>query len=75
MQPSIKKIHIFGCPVVCHLPGKRSAKLDTHAVSGILLGLTATENNIYYQDINSKCIKIATHISFDEAGYTTPKEE
>jgi hypothetical protein len=32
----------------------------------------AMENNTYYQDLQTKCIKIATHISFDEAGYTLP---
>jgi hypothetical protein len=41
-------------------------------VTGIFLGFTATEQSIYYQDTTSKCIKIATHVSFDEAGYTLP---
>ncbi len=41
-------------------------------MTGIFLGFTATEHNIYYQDTASKRIKIATHVSFDEAGYTLP---
>jgi dUTP pyrophosphatase len=72
-KPSIKKIRIFGCPIVARLPGKHPAKLDTHAKMGIFLGYTATEHNIYYQDCITKKIKIASHVSFDEAGYTIPQ--
>jgi dUTP pyrophosphatase len=71
-RPNISKLRVFGSPVICRSPGKRPAKLDIHAVTGIFLGFTATEQNIYYQDTTSKCIKIATHVSFDEAGYTLP---
>jgi dUTP pyrophosphatase len=74
-KPIIKKLRVFGCPVVARLPGKRPAKLDNHAAMGIFLGFTATEHNIYYQDIVTKKIKIATHIAFYEAGYTIPKTE
>jgi hypothetical protein len=66
-QPDISKLCVFGSPVISRSPGKRPAKLDTHAVTGIFLGFTATEQSIYYQDTTSKCIKIATHVSFDEA--------
>jgi dUTP pyrophosphatase len=71
-RPDITKLRIFGSPVVCCLPGKRPAKLDTHAASGTFLGFTATENNIYYQDHITKHIKVATHVTFNEAGYTLP---
>jgi hypothetical protein len=40
---------------------------------GIFLGYTVTEHNIYYQDLITKKIKIAAHVSFDEVGYTIPK--
>ena len=63
---------MFGCPITVRLPGKRPAKLDTHATKGIFLGFTATENNVYYLDSRSKKIKIATHVTFDEAGFTLP---
>jgi hypothetical protein len=55
------------------LPGTRAAKLDAHTAAGIFLGYTPTEKNIYYQDINTLCIKSATHVTFDEANYTVPK--
>jgi len=72
-KPNLKKLRLFGCPVVARLPGKRPEKLDTHAAMGIFLGYTGTDNNIYYQDHLTKCIKISTHVTFDEAGYTLPK--
>jgi hypothetical protein len=74
-KPNLKRLRIFGSPVVARLPGRRPAKLDTHAVMGIFLGFTSTEKNIYYQDVTTQKIKIATHVVFDEAGYTTPKKQ
>jgi hypothetical protein len=49
--------------------------LDKHNTSGIFLGYTATSTNIYYRDIHTKKIKLATHVTFDEAGYTIPPHE
>jgi hypothetical protein len=70
-RPNLTKIRIFGSPIVARLPGRRPAKLDTHATTGIFLGYKATENNIYYMDNTTRKIKIATHVTFDE-GYTVP---
>jgi deoxyuridine 5'-triphosphate nucleotidohydrolase len=72
-KPDLKHLRIFGCPVVNRLPGRRPAKLDSHTSSGTFLGFTATSHNIYYRDHETKRIKIATHVSFDEAGYTVPQ--
>jgi len=55
------------------LPGRRPAKLDNHTASGIFLGYTATDHNVYYRDTQTGKIKIATHVTFDEAGFTVPK--
>mmetsp|Transcript_23363 Transcript_23363/g.33516 ORF Transcript_23363/g.33516 Transcript_23363/m.33516 type:complete len:1554 (+) Transcript_23363:3270-7931(+) len=71
-QPNVKHLRIFGCPVVVRLKGERAAKLDNHTTNGFFLGYTATDKNIYYQDSSSKRIKIATHVTFDEAGMTLP---
>lgn len=73
-RPNIKKIRIFGCPIFARLPGKRPAKLDYHVTTGIFLGFTSTMKNIYYQDNATKRVKIATHVTFDEVGYTLPQE-
>jgi len=72
-KPNLKKLWLFGCPVIARLPGKRPAKLGTHAAMGFFLGYTGTDNNVYYQDHLTKRIKISTHVTFDEAGYTLPK--
>jgi hypothetical protein len=69
-RPNVRNIRVFGCPVVAKLPGKRPAKLDSHTAMGIFLGYTATEHNVYYQDLKTKKVKIAMHIAFDEAGYS-----
>jgi hypothetical protein len=74
-KPNAKLLRIFGCPVIIKVPGKRSAKLDSSTVSGIFLGYTATDHNIYFRDNQTKRIKIATHVQFDEAGMTIPKAE
>jgi hypothetical protein len=71
-QPSAKHLHIFGCRVIARNPGKRPAKLDNHASTGIFLGFAATKKNIYYQGINTKWIKTATHITFDESAQLSP---
>jgi hypothetical protein len=31
VKPNIKKLQVFGCPIIVRLPGKHPAKLDTHA--------------------------------------------
>ena len=54
IKPDINKLKVFGCPVIACLPGKRPAKLEVHAAMGIFLGFTATDHNIYYQDIATK---------------------
>ena len=74
-KPSAKLLRIFGCPVVVKNPGPRPAKLDHHTSSGIFLGYMATDNNIYYRDNQTKRIKIATHVQFDEVSMTIPKSE
>jgi hypothetical protein len=49
-RPNIRLIHTFGSPVVARLSGCQLPKLDAHTATGIFLGFTATENNIYYRD-------------------------
>jgi hypothetical protein len=72
VRPNLKHVQVFGSPIIARQPGKRPAKLDSNSSVGIFLGYTATANNIYYMDHNTKKIKIGTHVVFDEAGYTIP---
>jgi hypothetical protein len=74
-KPNNKNVRVFGCPVVARLPGWRPAKLDSHTSTGIFLGYTATSHNVYYQDNVTTRIKIATHIAFDETGYSLPPDK
>jgi len=74
-KPDVSRLRIFGSPVIVRLPGPRPAKLDHHTTHGVFLGYTATDYNIHYQDYKTKRIKIATHVTFDEAGYTLPPKE
>ncbi len=69
-KPNLQHLRIFGSPIVSRLPGRRPAKLDHHIAEGIFLGYTATSRNVYYRDNNTRKVKIATHVTFDEAGYT-----
>lgn len=74
-RPSAKHLRVFGCPIIVKLPGKRPAKLDLHTCSGIFLGYTATDKNIYYRDTQTHRIKITTHCTFDEAAMTIPTKD
>ena len=68
-------LRIWGCRVIVRLPGTRPAKLDNHTATGIFLGFTGTDHNIYYRDDTTGRIKIATHVTFDEAGMTLPQAD
>ena len=74
-KPSAKLLRVWGCRVIVKLPGPRPAKLDHHTTTGTFLGYTATDHNIYYRDTVTKRIKVATHVTFDEAGMTLPPAE
>jgi dUTP pyrophosphatase len=74
-QPDGSNLHIFGCQVFVRKPGERENKLDIHTVRGIFLGYTATDKNVHYFDRDTKQIKTATHVVFDEANYTLPMAE
>mmetsp|Transcript_1233 Transcript_1233/g.1891 ORF Transcript_1233/g.1891 Transcript_1233/m.1891 type:complete len:453 (+) Transcript_1233:2258-3616(+) len=74
-KPNLSHLKIFGSPVIVRLRGPRPAKLDHHTTHGVFLGYPATDHNIYYQDFKTKRIKLATHVTFDEAGWTLPLKE
>ena len=60
---------MFGLRVCVKRRGDRHAKLDCHDFTGIFLGLTATDNNVRYIDINTCVVKTSHHAVFDEAWY------
>jgi dUTP pyrophosphatase len=72
VKPSAKRLRVFGCPIIVRNVGPRPAKLDLNTTVGTFLGYTATDKNVIYMDSVTKKIKTATHVIFDEAGYTLP---
>jgi hypothetical protein len=71
-RPSAKLLRIFGCPIIVRNPGRHPTKLDMHTSSGIFLGYTATDKNVYCIDCHTGRIKTGTHCIFDEAAMTLP---
>ncbi len=49
--------------------GKCRSKLDHHDFTGILLGYSATNQNIRYLDLTLGVVKTSHHAQFDEAWY------
>jgi hypothetical protein len=67
---SAERFRVFGCNVFVKKTGPRPHKLDYHTSTGKFLGFSSTSKNIYYLDNETKKIKPATHVVFDEANYT-----
>ena len=60
-------LRYFGCRVWARPPGDQGPKLKSPARKGVFLGyLSDTTKNIYYWDVNSNRVKIASHFKFDE---------
>jgi hypothetical protein len=71
-KPDLSLLRVFGCNVYIRPPGRRSSKLDTHVIKGKFLGYTSTLKQIYYLEVDTNKIKIATHARFDEGLATVP---
>ena len=65
-KPNLKSLCLFGSCVCVKQRGDRREKLDRHDFTGIFLGLTATDNNVRYIDINTGIVKTSHHAVFDE---------
>jgi len=64
-------LRVWGCRVVVKNPQIKLAKLDDNTSKGIFLRYTATDKNIVYLDLATNQEKIASHVIFDEASFTT----
>ena len=71
VKPNLSRLRVFGSRVLCKQPSKRSAKLDHHVYKGILIGFGATDKHVRYIDHDTNQEKLATHVVFDEAHYTS----
>jgi hypothetical protein len=74
-QPDLSKLRIFGSHVYIRPPGRRSSKLEPHAILGRFLGYTSTLKQIYYLENTTNKIKIAAHARFDEGMSAAPLDE
>ena len=71
VKPDFSKLRVFGCRVLCKILGKGSAKLEHHVYKGIFVGYGATDKHIWYVDSIASQDKIAVHVIFDKAHYTS----
>ena len=66
-KENLRNFKTFGCRVWVRPPGRRSAKFKNNSRKGIFLGyLPQTTKNILWYDIETDCVKIASHARFDE---------
>ena len=64
--PNISLLRIFGCRIYALPPNKRDSKLKVHARAGIFLGYKRSMRHAYYYDLETKTVKTARHVVFDE---------
>jgi hypothetical protein len=71
-KPDVTHLKTFGSCVCVKRMGSRHSKLDLHDFTGIFLGYTATDQNIFYLDTSSCVVKSFHHAVFNEAWYLQP---
>ncbi len=71
-KPVVTRLKTFGSRVCIKRTGSRRSKLDHHDFTGIFLGYTVTDQNIFYLDTSSSVVKSCHHAVFDEAWYLQP---
>jgi len=71
IKPNLSMLRVWGCRVIVKNPQLKKAKLDDNTSKGIFLRYTATNKNIVYLDLETNQEKIASHVTFDEAHFST----
>ena len=71
IKPNLSLLRVWGCRVIVKNPQMKKAKLDDNTSKGIFLRYTATDKNIVYLDLKTNQEKIASHVIFDEAHFST----
>ena len=71
-QTELSHLRVFGSHVTVKQPRVRRNKLDTkYTTTGIFLGFTLTNQNIWFEDSTTSEFKSARHAVFDEAYYSS----
>ena len=68
-KPKLRYLKLFGTRVCIKRVGNHCSKLDRHVFTGIFLGYTSTDRNIWYLDIDSGLPKTCHHAVFDKTWY------
>ena len=63
---NVSRLRVFGCRVYVMPPRARESKVEVHTRTGIFLGYHRSMKKAYYYDLESKQVKTARHIVFDE---------
>ena len=71
-RPDLFRLRIFGSQIYARETGQQKAKLDHHIAEGIFVGITATDQNVYYLDDATGTVRTGQHVIFDEAHMTVP---
>jgi hypothetical protein len=68
----VTHLKMFGSQVCVKRKGSQNCKLDRHNFTGIFLGYTTTNQNIFFLDLTSGLVKTCHCDIFDEAWYLQP---
>mmetsp|Transcript_21547 Transcript_21547/g.25678 ORF Transcript_21547/g.25678 Transcript_21547/m.25678 type:complete len:240 (+) Transcript_21547:2-721(+) len=71
-RPDLSYLRVFSSHVTVKQPRIRLNKLDTtYTTTGIFLGYTATDHNIWFEDSLTDEVKSARHAVFNKANYSS----
>ena len=70
-RPDLSNLKVFGAALRIRKPGRRKTKLSNHTYVGRFLEFVGTDKNVKYYDVRSERVKIATHVVFDEAHFSS----
>ena len=66
-KDNLSSLRTFGCRIWVRPPGRLTSKFTSRSLKGIFLGyLPNTTKNVVWYDVNTKKIKYASHVRFDE---------
>ncbi len=69
VKPNLCYLKLFGSRVCDKQTSNQHAKLDKHDFTGIFLGYTSTDQNVWYINLHTGTTKTSHHAIFDKAWY------
>ena len=71
VKPDLSYLQVLGSRILSKVAGQRRSKLDHRTYMGIFIGYRSTDKNINYIDDITSQEKLATHVVFNKAHYTS----